>query len=313
MRKRIASIDIARAISVILVVLHHIVLMLPLGEATIYADISNGFLPFRMPLFFFISGVVFAGAGDARTAAGTMARAGNLLRLFLSWSAIDYAFFVTDDLLAGTISISDEISSLLLRPRFAWFLLALAIFYPIAGLTPRRCYPLLLVATIITTLLTYTGYWSSLALWERLLAYLPWFVGGATLSPLVMRNAGKRRLATAFLIIPWFWISFHVMNRPSAPPAILFMALGASGILVGLLLAMGLAHTRLAAPLTIIGRNTLPIYVAHQIVLVALEKVIGFAPSAAPAYLLMFAVSGVIAPVAAATVSRKLGVTRLWG
>ena len=146
---RMAWVDLIKGISVVLVVLMHAALLLPglAGDSTVagvWNDIGTLLEPLRMPVFFFVSGML-ASSAVQRSWDSNRQRTWGMGYLYVLWTVILLGLttlFLQQTPLEATTSLP---GTLLFAASGYWYLYALLLFFVIAVVT-RRLPPLLVVA-----------------------------------------------------------------------------------------------------------------------------------------------------------------------
>lgn len=273
---RIDWVDAAKGVSILLIAMHHAELMtreLHLGEP-IYVLAKSLFAPIRMPLFFFLVGL-FA----TKAISGTWR---DLLRnkvafyayLFALWSLVRFVIFaagVENPVNPHEGSSARELMTMWIKPETGlWFLWCLAIYFPLTKLLSALPRPLaigLLVAAAALFSLKFLK--APIFSIRNLVVYAPFFAIGAWYRGPLLDRFTRRPVSTLCL--------------SAAVLAVLLGATGGGGrvaLLATMLIpycvvplacaTLILVHARLGGMpwLEYLGRNTLPIYVMHVVVIV---------------------------------------------
>lgn len=146
---RMAWVDLIKGLSVVLVVLMHAALLLPglAGDSTVagvWNDIGTLLEPLRMPVFFFVSGML-ASSAVQRSWDSNRQRTWGMGYLYVLWTIILLGLttlFLQQTPIEATTSLP---GTLLFAASGYWYLYALLLFFVIAVVT-RRLPPLLVVA-----------------------------------------------------------------------------------------------------------------------------------------------------------------------
>lgn len=280
-RGRSAWADVAKAVAIVLVVLHHTVgkhlgFVTPtpyLGIEAVWVELTNALEPVRMPLFFIVSGL-FAGHALARPWRDVVrTRVVNVYYLYALWLVIHMAvFLVLDELpMNRTRDWTELATNLLVASTGLWYLYALVVYFIAARLLAR------VDARIV--------------------------VGLAAVLALVTPSLGIEATNRASLLQHFFFFVFaarypavlHGMSRLQPRSVLLVAGAGAAVLTVPALLGLGTGPSRFmislfAVPLAVrgcaalaqwrpaarlgsfLGRRTLPIYVLHVPVLAILHS-----------------------------------------
>ncbi|WP_108661557.1 acyltransferase family protein [Acuticoccus kandeliae] len=276
--ERISWLDVAKGTSILLVVMLHATLYMREYDLASYGyeQLNTLFAPIRMPLFFAISGLLAASAVRRGFSERVGARVEMFLYLFALWTLIRWFYFgaLQENIVTPEEgSTYAELLSAWIAPNTGiWFLWALAIFFAIANLAYRVrhiVFPLALIAA----LLAFAGIVEFDAFTQRnLFWYAPFFLGGAWygehLVAAITRHPVKSGLAGAVLFAA---LTLALATVEGLAFGAARLALSFAGLALGAAASMALAAflpTR--AVLTYLGRNTLPIYVAHVMIVAAL-------------------------------------------
>ena len=288
-RNRMSWVDLARALSIILVVSYHA------GVSGIGAFLPSDFsvtgsywktanlllVPLRMPLFFVVSGMLAASALSRPWRAVSRPRVFDLLWAYVLWSVV---FGVT----AWVRYAPEEPweyfrSSMRNMVVFAspyWFIAALPVFFLVTRWCRAR--PILLLTTLFLVYLASPFLVSALRELgpefskpatglRRLTEFAVWFAAGYVLSGKIKRFGGRRRPLIAVLAtvicIPMCWFAVMADLEPGTERIIKLLATCSSVLAVlsvSVLLGALPTISRLGR---VIGSRTLVIYLVHPLVL----------------------------------------------
>lgn len=273
-RERVDWVDILKGIAILLVVLYHSAhLALPLEfAAPWWRAVDEALSTFRMPTFFFASGL-FASSVIRRTWGRFWStRIALLVWMFVIWTVIRYVYFLAVPL--KTRSFETDVTALLLAPVWPsgglWFLQALAFFF------------------VLTKLFAWVPAWAQIAFaavlsaasygplhvgnlsYDGMAHYFVFFVLALHLRELVVKLNRERHIiltiaALALLIAATYFADTTRLGKILGAHT----AVGVLAVLAGVLLARVLQDTPLRVPLAYLGKKTLPIYVQHVILISA--------------------------------------------
>lgn len=263
---RIAWIDVAKAVCIVLVVLYH---ARHAASAITWGDVSAtpfwwlagaALRPFRMPVFFLMSGLLAASAIHHPWRKAAPGRVVRLLRVYGVWALL-FAIVLPGFPDGGFGFAPAKLLGLLLGQSILWYLWALAVFFALTWVTREAPRGLLLIGVVIAA----CG--ASLipglsADTQAMLRCMMFFFLGARFRPEILRLAEAANVprllmallaTTAVLLLSW--------NLGSAFNPLLDIAGAVTGVFAAVLFARNAPlAVRLARPLT---ARTLPIYVLH--------------------------------------------------
>lgn len=280
---RLGWLDTARGMAVTLVVLYHAVLSAESvsGVGGVWLSFISFFQPLRLPLLFFVSGILSSSAIGRSWRWLARNRVGTLLWCYALWTALTFLVFwfvpyTRPD--APRRGILPMLESLVLPHTGLWYLLSLAVMVVAAKALRRVPAWLVLAATgVLSAALGADafggGLWWS---WANTLSYAFFFFLG-----LEFRGTGIRLVeaysrprptalaAAGYVLAVGLAAYFGLQGVPGVRVVISVVAIAAS-----LLVAARISGKTWAAWLTRIGAMTLPIYVSHEIVIGVLAAVI---------------------------------------
>jgi fucose 4-O-acetylase-like acetyltransferase len=186
------SLDTVRGIACVLLVLYHVVggnreSGLRLDAESAYREVNEALAHVRMPLFTFLSGVVYA-LRPVAPGTGKLFAAGKLKRLLLPFIFVSVLFAVLQKITPGTNAKLDwaEIPRVLIWPYgHLWFIAALLLVFAVVGaLDYCRALgkPLAMVALFAVACASFELRHGAVGIfaWNRALYLLPFFVAGVT-------------------------------------------------------------------------------------------------------------------------------------
>lgn len=298
---RVPWIDSGRGIAILLVTLYHSTSWL-LGagfHVQWWITVDETLASLRMPLFFTLSGL-FAPKW-LRASWSDLLRSKVLLFVwvFLIWETIGALFFqlglVMQDKCCG---VRDTVLGLLLSPIMPiyelWFIWALALFFIVARATRRVDVRLQIGVAAVAAFVALMG-WSGINDgWEGVFKYYLFFVSGIYLRSWILRfgSTPKRGLLVGAFAI-WAAISITVAFFGLAHLPGVYFVNSIAGVLGGIALSRFLTPVSFLAR---IGRQTLPIYLAHTPIILALAFVIHQTPLLGP----LLPLAPILPPVLAA-------------
>ena len=197
---RLAWVDAAKGLSILLVVVHHTVTYLQMaGLAPAAVVVGNEALAsLRMPLFFIAAGLFVAGPLAAPWRSLLHKRVAFFLYLYLLWTLIRFTFFAT--LVPPAVDPNDSANpeslvwALLLPGPSMWFLYALALFSVIGKLARRVPAAVQLGLSGVLSALTGAGLLEFDSRWGYMARFLFFFLLGWHAKVLIERLARSTSL-----------------------------------------------------------------------------------------------------------------------
>ncbi|WP_432512427.1 acyltransferase family protein [Kineococcus sp. SYSU DK001] len=284
---RLPWVDTARGAAIVLVVTHHAVLFTTaegLGHPA-WTALNETLRLLRMPLFFFLSGLLAVRAVHRPWPDLLRRRTTNDLWVYLLWASAAFAAFTLvvpyarDDVPGGPRGWLDQ--TLLLPDNGAWYLLALALYLPLGRLT--RTVPTVVLLPAAAALAAALGPGQLVRysfVWSDLLTLFVFFAAGLRLREgalrLSTRVPGPAAVTALAAVVGALALAVTALSLTQVPGVRLLV--GAGAVVAGCAVAVRLAPTRLGHGLAHVGSRTLPVYVTHEIVLGVL--VLALAPAA---------------------------------
>ncbi len=270
---RVQWLDFARGASIFLVVMFHVSIACEPYECVhrYYWELNNFLAPIRMPVFFAVSGLLSRKALDMSWAGVLDKRVLGFIYIFLLWSAIALLFREKPAAGIGQY-ISDLFESTYNPSSVLWFIWALAIYNVIAKIGKGASQDMFLVAAVVVSVISY----SEVVVFENyvhnnLLRYLPFFLLGVYRPEWFTRLSGLAysRLLPVLCVI--FVLGFMVLREGVLPPVLQNVAAflqAVLGVAVGAGVSAWACRFRaLKVVPSFLGRHTLPIYVAHSLLI----------------------------------------------
>ncbi len=286
---RVAWVDVAKAVAIVLVVHYHVSVsgalhLLPDSPSTVVAwwrDASLALVPVRMPLFFLASGLLASNAIERPWRRLWRPRVGNLLWPFLLWSVLFAVLCAPryDPEDPGRYMRS-SLEAIGFGGTAYWFLSVLVVFFVLARLLRRIRYALLLVAVVLVAIAPVIDAFliDSLHLPEplainasRTCAYALWYLIGCFARPVVIQIATSATwltttTAAVLYVITARAVYFTGVTEPVA--TVLIVVMNVLGLVAALQFAFLAARSRLVERTSrYLAGRTLAIYVLHPILL----------------------------------------------
>lgn len=285
--QRVVWIDAAKGVSILLVVIYHANIIAISHEITypLYNYASAVLKPVRMPLFFAISGFL---------AASTMQRSWHTvlnnkfflyLYLFGLWSMVHIAFFkyITPHPSANfSRTFAESILSGFVRPQTGiWFIWALSFYFLFARALVRIpvCAVLL---SLMTSIIAFSPLIDPLGLnfaQESALKYITFFVIPAMYGMAALERVSRNIPLVCMIIaavIAIFLISRNLASTLVLAAGLSAVALNICGMIGGVIMAVMISKISLTKKLFgYLGKNTLPIYLIHLMIIALVAPVLG--------------------------------------
>ncbi len=283
-KPRIEWLDIAKGGSIVCVAVFHATLYMKAnGFDPKFASALNELLtPIRMPMFFTISGILGAGVLKRDWRSLFAKQIWTFAYLFALWSLIRWLYFrhVQDNVIVKTEGDTlSELASMWIMPESGlWFIWALAIFFFIGRLFARA--PLVALGfSLALALMTWAGTIQPFNFVHRnVLVYMPFFLFGLYFGKPIISILAKWPVvigiaaAIAFVVLKLSLLPLLGGGLDYGAAAIL---LSLSGLLLGCSVAIGIGQLwPKRNPIAYIGRNTLPIYVTHVLLISAFSALL---------------------------------------
>ncbi|MBG6214548.1 MAG: acyltransferase family protein [Cryobacterium sp.] len=277
---RDAWIDVAKGIAITLVVLYHSIMYLDeVGLAGALAPLNPLFDTFRMPLFFFMSGILAASAIRLPYWQLFRKRMSLLLYLYGAWVTMQTLFLLALPPISpsGTPNATwASLVTLFLRPSSnLWFIYALPLFFTLSWLM-RRWPPLLQVAlTMVIAVLFGAQLLHTGSPWDKMGKYLVFFIAAIYVGPLVRRLVPSVRWwHVAMLCLGYAALVVITTKLTLTRVPFVLLVLSTLAVIVGITVAVLLARMPAFDFVRSLGSRTLPIYLLHTFPMTALAAIL---------------------------------------
>jgi uncharacterized membrane protein YcfT len=268
---RLAWVDAAKGLSILLVVAHHAVSFLQVSAAVPPAVVAadTALASMRMPLFFLASGLFVAGPLAAPWRTLLRKRIAFFLYLFVLWTLLRFAFFQVPAVSAVGPYEHPNVTalawSLLVPGSGMWFLYALALF-AVIGKSVRGvpAWVQLGLTGVLSAVVGAEALQLGSDIWERMARYLFFFLLGWHGRHLVERlarasTAVRTAVAAAGCVVG---AATAVAAEIRSVPGVA-LALNGLAVTFGVLFAAWVSRYAIGRPLVALGRQTLPVYLIH--------------------------------------------------
>lgn len=263
---RMRWMDMLRGLAIALVVVHHCtVYMFEKYPETFAAlkDASELIAPVRMPVLFFLSGMLLAGSIDKGLSRYARGKLNNLIYPFVVWTLVLYLLYQAREAVLGLPSEIDLFSALVYDPwHHLWFLHYLAIYYTVGFFLFKSG---LLVASIVCLTLYLIGYGHG---YGYLTALFMFFMAGAfanrtsTCAPWIASHRQQLTWAgLAVISLCLLAVALGLVPLAKHNPTYCIIAAAALPLMINLTIQ---AQSWTVAPaLAYLGRNSLVLYMVH--------------------------------------------------
>lgn len=282
-KQRVDWVDLAKGLTITLVVLLHAVGMLVRKDLTPeFWTTINGYLqPIRMPLFFAASGLFAQGMISMAWGKMLRSRVAHLFYLYMVWLLL---FFVAHNVLpadvrhGGYAKFEAVIRGTYLPSSALWFIYGLAVFAIVAKLISR--FPLVVqfgcaIALSVSAYGRY-GFFSDIGFgWRNMAMYFVYFLLALHAREVVVAFSrlanGWRVLAAVGVYSAVYFpiVMFNVVDTRE-----LRVVVTTAGLGLGVLVAAWLVGTKLGNVFQLIGTRTLPVYVMMDILIAVVVYVL---------------------------------------
>jgi len=289
-KSRLEWVDIAKAMSIILIVLLHTTgLVSKTGGDPHWFSVFNAIMsPIRVPLFFVASGL-FARASVVGDVKRLLSRVLRLLWVFALWLLAFLLYFrflvKRPDIPITNRSIAEDFLGQLIAPDYIWFLWALALFFIAARVAmataPRTILVLSAILSAAVTVVTIDP--SIFPLPEvrsvrNSASYFFFFLAPVVYPQIRTRIATVSVLRGLMIFIPIFILLMMVKTTMFGAVIAGIARTGATiaGVVVLLFFARAIENLNLLSSLfKYLGKRTLQVYVVHTFVVATLAVVAG--------------------------------------
>ena len=264
--QRLAWVDYAKGISIILVVMMHSTLssedaLHHVGWLHQPIDFAK---PFRIPAFFLIAGLFVSRSIDADWRSFLDRKVLHFVYFYVLWLTIQFVFRtpgyiaesgVTGALHAYLMAFIDPYGTL-------WFIYLLPLFYLVTRLTQNAPPALVLLAGAALEIAHIETHWTLI---DEFAARFVFFYAGYLFSGWILDQAAKVQshvvAALAGLAI-WTAVNLWLVESGLAALPFISLGLGFAGAAAVVIVSVGLAQYRLLEAIRYCGRNSIVIYLA---------------------------------------------------
>lgn len=267
--ERVAWVDYARGLCIVLVVMMHSTLGVEAAAG------SEGWLhhavafakPFRIPAFFLISGLLFAHVADRSWRGFVDSKILHFAYFYVLWLTIQFAFRAPGAIAAQGLGpqVHDYLLAFIDPFGPLWFIYMLPVFYLVTRLTRGLPAPAVwAVAALLEAAHVQTGW----TLIDEFCARFVYFYSGFLFARFVFGRAAlvpAHKVAAIAALCAWAPANWLAVQAGISEWPGVSLALGFAGAAAIVAVAALLADGETLSAIRRIGRNTLPVYVAFTI------------------------------------------------
>ncbi len=318
----------ARGLALMLIVYRHIVLGMKFSGVEVSSFMYNFqlfFFNFRMPAFFFLSGVFIAKSLSKRSGAAVAKnKVGNLLYPYLLWASITLFLQINFSRFSNARRQWSDFADIIAQPRALdqlWYLIALfnasMLYILLHKHFERKIWAHVLIALVLHFTSFYLGDFSFFA--DFFFFYIFFFTGAWASEWLINKEKRNKVLNVAYLkwILPlfilgqWFWFT-HI--KEDGWYDVVFLVIAYIGCYFLFNVAVLISQTNKSLWLAYIGRYSLYIYILHVQIAAIIRKVIRNAYPNVDSWLLFSIcfIFAIIIPIVLVRTFKKQGIERLF-
>jgi len=318
----------ARGLALMLIVYRHIVLGMKFSGVEVSAFMYNFqlfFFNFRMPAFFFLSGVFIAKSLKKRSASAVAKnKAGNLLYPYLLWASITLLLQINFRQFSNARRQWSDFADIIVQPRSLdqlWYLIALFNASMLYILLHKHFEKKIWAHILIALVLHFTSFYlGDLSFFTDFFFFYIFFFTGAWASDWLINKEKRNKvlnvaylkwLLPLFLLAQWFWFT-HM--KEDGWYDVVFLVIAYIGCYFLFNVAVLISKTNKTLWLAYIGRYSLYIYILHVQIAAIIRKVVRNAYPNVDSWLLFSIcfIFAIILPIVIVRTFKNQGIERLF-
>lgn len=271
---RLGWIDYAKGIAIVLVVYRHVVFGLKSSGVIVpqwVIDGNNMFYSFRMPLFFFLSGLFFERSINKKGESGfLLTRVNTLLYPYLLWAFIQITLQILFSSVVNAHRTGADYLNILIQPRHLdqlWYLFALfnvtLLYLLVAKLFRYDKFAQVLISLALLAIAPLVN--SISTLYDIALHYIFFCIGNLTAS-FFFAEKTQERLSSAYglvILLPIFALCQYYFLHHMQMNLFLYAAIALVGSLFTIMLSFQFSKHKVMPILRTFGHYSLYIYLLH--------------------------------------------------
>ncbi len=323
--RRVYAIDSAKGVGILLVVFGHAWRgayasgLIP--QTVLFDRVDHAIYAFHMPLFFFLSGLLFLETLKKHPAGSLVS--GRIRRLLWPMALWTWVFFGVK-LLAGSatndpVTVADFPLVPLPPYEHLWFLWALfltqciviGVFVPLRGIWPTEVFRGVAGVAAVVLALSSSFFYVPSLLWGPMVQHIPYFLAGIGFGAFAILRTPQWLAIVSGIAFAWLLAGVAAQGASVGQSLVLVLLLW---VVWSRIDASAATAPRLLAVLRYLGTASMAIYLSHTIFSAAV-RVILLKIGAGELWLVLIATwsAGVLCPLVLLSLARRFGLVRILG